>query len=433
MKGDVHGMQKEHGTTASQEWAGGWKLTTAAMLGYATAGLPPFAFGPFVTAIKAEFGWSLTQVMAGLSLSILLGCLLLVLVGLYIDRHGSRRVGLAGLLVMCGAFALLGTATGTTANWLGLWAIVGIGVVLVQPTVWTSAVASRFDRSRGLAIAVVLSGGALTAAAAPAIGTALLDHYGWRAAMAGVGGIWLAASFPAVFLFLKNARPATRVASAEPASPASVPAPAPIAAPAPQGLGFQEGLRTRGFACILISFCAFTFYSGVISPNLVRLLGDAGVTPMTAAAIASAMGAASICTRLAVGFLLDRFPGNVIGFVMQMLPVAGCALLLLPQPGVATLTLAVITFGMAIGAEMDVALYLATRHFGLRSFASLFGLITTAGSISSAAAPISSGWVYDNFGGYDLIIQLVMIVMAVGATSILLSGSPRFSTKMAHA
>jgi len=51
---------------------------------------------------------------------------------------------------------LLGTATGTMTNWVLLWLVIAAGAVRHFASVWSSAVVTRFDASRGLALAITL-------------------------------------------------------------------------------------------------------------------------------------------------------------------------------------------------------------------------------------------------------------------------------------
>lgn len=408
--------------TAAQEWRRYWALPIVAMIGYSTIGLQSYGLGPFVTSLEREFNWTRAEVMIGLSVSNGVGVLLNIAIGLIIDRFGPRRVGITGLLVKTGAFALLATATGSLLNWSLLWALVAFGVVLVQSTVWTSAVATRFDRSRGMAMAVALSGSTITATLAPLLATWLIGAYGWRAGFVGVAAAWLAASLPVVLLFFRGARDTRRgeAVAEQAASDAAV------------GLTLREGIRTRAFLCLLLSFGAFSFYNMAMASNLVPLLRETGLPAMRAAAVASIMGIMGFISRIVVGFLLDRMPGNRVGFVTQLLPVIGCALFLLEDPGVLSLSLAAASFGIATGAEMDVALYLATRHFGLKSFAALIGAVITFGAVLAAIGPYVAGSLHDITGNYDLLLMTIMVVMTVGAFSILAIGRAPGSYGAAH-
>jgi MFS family permease len=133
--------------SAGQEWRRYWPLPVAAAVGYSMLGLQTYAIGPFVVPLEAEFGWSRAEVMMGLTLSNIVGVCVNLIIGMAVDRLGPRRVALSGLVVKAGAFALLATATGTILNWSLLWVLVAFGAMLVQSTVWSSAVASRKPRS----------------------------------------------------------------------------------------------------------------------------------------------------------------------------------------------------------------------------------------------------------------------------------------------
>lgn len=401
-------LQTAGRSSAAMEWRAYWVLPVAAMIGYSTMGLQSYAIGPFVSPLEHEFGWTRTDVMLGVSISNAVGIFLNAVIGMIVDRIGPRRVALTGLFVKTGAFALLGTATGTLLNWSMLWLFLAFGLLLVQSTVWSSAVANRFDKSRGLAMAVALSGTPLAAMIAPVLATFMIEDYGWRSAFFGVGAVWLAFTFPVVFLFFRDGRDERRGKREEnPVPEVELP-----------GVSFREGIRTRAFVRLFISYGCFSFYSMTMSVNLVPLLAETGAGEMKAAGIASIMGLVGIVARLSVGFLLDRFPGHIIGTITQLMPVIGCALLLTGDPGTLVLSLAVATFGMAIGAEIDVALYLASRHFGLRSFAALFGGIIGFGAVNAAIGPYVAGRLHDAWGSYDPLLVVTMVMLSIGALAI---------------
>lgn len=399
--------------SAAAEWRAHWPLALAALVGYSTIGLQSYGISPFVADLEREFGWTRSQVMIGVSVSNAAGIFLNIIIGMIVDRFGSRRVALTGLVVKTGSFALLATATGALLNWTFLWLILAVGVVLVQSTVWMRALAKHFDHSRGFAFAVALSGTSIMAVFLPTYSTWLIQNYGWRMGFVGVGATWLAITLPIVFLFFREERgPAAAVPNrAAPAPPATL-----------QGLTFREGLRTRAFWLLVISFGCFSFFSMTVATNLVPLLSETGISAMEAAGIASIMGLVGIVVRLSVGAALDRLPGNVIGTITLLMPVIGASILLLDAPSTILLSVAVGAFGAAIGAEMDVALYLATRHFGLKAFASLFNAVITFGAMMAAIGPFIGGKLHDLTGNYDALLATIVVIMSIGALSMALIG-----------
>lgn len=396
--------------TALAEWRAHWPLTLAAMVGFSTIGLQSYGFSAFAGPVEQAFGWTRAETMFGVTVAMFLGIFLNMAVGLIVDRFGSRRVALAGLFAMSGTFALLGTATGTAANWWFLWVAIAIGVVLVQSTVWMGPVAARFDTSRGLALAVALSGAPLAAMIQPKLSTWMIDLVGWRHAFMAVGAIWLAVSLPVVLFWFRD----------PPAREAGPGAPAVLA-----GMTFGEGIRTRAFWGLVISFAAFSFYNMTISTNLILMLGEKGVPAAEAASLFVVLGIVGLVARLSVGFLLDRFPGHVIGTVTQLLPVLASGLLLLDNPGAGVLLAVVAMFGLATGAEIDVVLYQATRHFGLKAFGALFSGVITFGALFAAIGPYTAGWLHDRTGSYDSLLLVIMVLMALGALGMLGTGRAR--------
>jgi nitrate/nitrite transporter NarK len=397
---------------AGAEWRAHWPLALAALVGYSTIGLQSYGISPFVSSLEQEFGWTRSQVMIGVSVSNFAGIFLNIVIGMIVDKFGSRRVALTGLVVKTGSFMLLATATGAVLNWTFLWLILAVGVVLVQSTVWMRALAKHFDHSRGFAFAVALSGTSIMAIFLPTYATWLIQTYGWRMGFVGVGASWLAVTLPIVFLFFREDRgPKTAVVDTAPAKPAEVP-----------GLTFGEGLRTKAFWLLVISFGCFSFFSMTVATNLLPLLTETGISAMQAAGIASIMGLVGIFMRLSVGFLLDRLAGNIIGTFTLLMPVIGASILLLDAPNAFLLSIAVAAFGAAIGAEMDVALYLATRHFGLKAFASLFNAVITFGALMAAVGPFVGGKLHDLTGNYDALLGTIVVIMSVGALSMALIG-----------
>ncbi|HEX8055785.1 MAG TPA: MFS transporter [Novosphingobium sp.] len=410
--------------SAMAEWRRYGVLPIAAGIGYSTMAIQTYGVGPFVASLEAQFGWSRAEVMLGLTISNTIGVLLNFAVGVLADRVGPRRVALGGVIVKTSAIALLATATGSVLNWSLLWVLVAFGAVLAQANVWASAVASRFDKGRGLALAVTLSGSSFCAAILPVLAAKLIGAYGWRMAFVGVAAIWLVVALPVVFFFFSGRQDEHRRSSE-----AEVRAEALATLP---GVTVREGMRMAAFWQLIVAAFAFAFYTMAIAPNLVPLMTEKGETAMAAAELAAMMGVVGIIARISAGFLLDHFSARVLGTMVFTLPVLGCGLMLVGAPGYLVLTLAVVSFGVTIGAEYDVVFYLVSRHFGLRSFASLMGALLTAGALGGAVAPVVAGWLHDRFGSYDQVLVVLMVLMGSGAVAIATMGQPKQDWGPAH-
>ena len=183
------------------EWRRFWFLPIAAALGYSTAVLHTYGIGPFIAPLQHEFGWSRAQPSIGITIAGLAGAGFSVPMGMLVDRLGPRPVAdrrpvddgfVRTARVPRQARQLTGSCCGASSHSRNLG---------LQATVWTSAVASRFEESRGLAFAITLSGASLERRCLPVLATWLIGSYGWRTAFMAMGGIWAALVFPVMFCF----------------------------------------------------------------------------------------------------------------------------------------------------------------------------------------------------------------------------------------
>ena len=405
---------------ATTEWRRYGMLPVAAALGYATSVIHIYGLGPYIEPIQEAFGWSRTQATSGLTIATIINAVFCIAIGMLVDRIGPRLLGLAGIILTTGAFALLGTATGENGNWYLLWCIMAFATLPVQATIWTSAVASRFETSRGMALAVTLSGASLAATVFPLLATWLIDSYGWRTAFAIEGAIWAAITFPMVLFFFRGARDLKP--DLDSADNQAAPEPLQLA-----GVSASEGLRSLVFLRLFVASVLFTFTIIALVVHFIPILTNAGTERISAAGIASLVGISSVVGRLGTGYLLDHFRASRVGAVIFLLPIVGCALLLLAGANPLAQSAAAIVIGLTLGSEIDVIVYLTTKHFGLKNFGTIYGGLLTALSIGTAFGPITAAAVYDHSGSYTPFLLVTMIFMACSSLAVASLPHPRFS------
>jgi MFS family permease len=393
-------------TGAVSEWRKYWPVAIAAALGNSSTVIHTYSLSAFIQPLEQEFGWTRTQISLGMPFAATVSATVGILVGILIDRLGPRPIGLAGVAIICSAYALLGTATGDLANWFLLWCLIGFGGAWVKPTIWTSAVASRFDASRGVAIAIVVSGAGVAATIIPPLTAWSIAELGWRAAFFLIGGLWAAVVLPVLFLFFRGAQDKQKkekeTSSRKPAGDTM------------PGLTFKQGIRSAAFYKLGLAGGVFAFAVIGLIMHFIPVLQEQGTSRMAAAGIAGLVGVSSIVGRLGTGFLLDRFRPDRIAMIAFLLPVVSAALLL-SSSGTLTLSLAAVIVGLSLGSELDVVLYLATRHLGLRRFGVLFALLLIFLAVGNALGPVYAGAIYDEFGSYRWFLWTIIPFAVVGA------------------
>jgi len=319
--------------------------------------------------------------------------------GLLLDRVSARRVIIPALTIFGCAFASLALLTPRLWHLYAVFVVIGIVGNGTAQMAYTRAVSSWFESRRGVALSVMLSGGAFGSMVLPPIAQALIDAAGWRTAFAVLGLMVLVVGLPGVVAFVRE-RPAAPGLT-QPACGASV----------------RDGLASRAFwILVVVLFCSSIAQNGAIT-HLAALLTDRGVSAAGAALAVSALGAAGLAGRLATGWH--------VSFVLLVLAAAGTYLLswadTLPA---GILGAAMIGFGM--GGESDITPYMLSRYFGLRSFSTLYGLTWTAYAVAGAIGPVLMGQAFDATGSYEaLLARLAAATLAVAAITLLL---PRYGT-----
>ncbi len=386
--------------SAAQEWRKNWTVVLAAGLGFALASVTVYSLGPFIAPLEQEFGWTRAQITSGMTLYSTLGILLSPLVGVAIDKIGPRRIAIGGILAYWAAFSALSLATSSLWLWLGLWLVLAIASAPMKPTTWTASVSSVFDKGRGLAISGMLCGAALGSSITPIYATWLIDTHGWRVAYMALMTSWVAVVGPIVFFFFTSELDRNRLgrrAGGEHAKQEE--------AAALPGLGWREGILSWKFARLAGAALITTLVIISFVSNLVPIFSASGISRGQSAGIAGLIGVSTIVGRLIGGYLLDRINGGIVGGFSLFVPIVSAAPVLAYPGSASAATAAVLILGFALGVELDCVAYLTTRHFGLRSFGTIFGMISGLLAFASGIGPFLVSYSYDLTGGYKLALQ----------------------------
>ncbi len=246
-----------------------------------------------------------------------------------------------------------------------LWQLYGIYALMsllgtgAGAVAWTSLLAGNFDKARGLALGVGLSGTGLCSILMPAIAAASMAQWGWRGAYVSLAAFCLLVVLPICWLVLPRDRPGAQTTAA------------PIARLS--GLDVSEAVRSARFWQLgLSTFAIYAVIGGTI-PNLVPAFVDAGLSMTQAASIMGIFGMTVIGGRIAVGALVDHFWAPAVA-ALVMVPAAMACLIIGGGGSYASFAIAAAMLGVATGTELDVMSYLVARYFGMADFARIYGL-----------------------------------------------------------
>lgn len=413
-------MQDRAGAPTPGEWRRHWPVVFASLMGIGLTSTHVYAIGPFIGPLEAEFGWPRAQISLGVALVTLLGAIFSPFMGIAIDKLGPRRIALPGALLFCAGTALIAFTTNSLWVWLSLWLVVGIGALMIKPTVWTFAVASLFDKGRGLALAITLCGTGIASTVMPIVATGLIDSYGWRSAYLLMALLLVVVTFPIFYFCFDSAIDGKRRKPEGAGGPVF----------AVVGATVREALLSLRFLKLGLAAFVFTLAAIGITSNMVPILTSMQLSRAEAAGIASLAGVTSVLGRLATGFLIDRYNGNIVGGTVVLFPMITC-ILLLAAPGSVPLTiLAVVILGLSLGAELDVIAYLTARHFGTARYGTIFGTISAVWSAAVTIGPTLANRIYDRTGNYELAIWGFLPLFALASLCLMTMGAfPDYSRR----
>lgn len=387
----------------------GWRVAAAASVGVFVgfASLLVYTFGVLLKPLTEEFGWSRESASAAFGIAAMTVAACSPPLGYLFDRVRPTRIIVPCLVVFGAAFASLSLLTPRLWHLYAVFFVLGVVGNGTAQMAYSRAVSSWFDKRRGTALAVLMSGGAVGAMVLPPVAEALIQSVGWRQACVVLGVLVIAVGVPVVARFIRE-RPIERGAAA-----------------VLDGMSVREGVTSRVFWILVIVLFAQSIAQNGALTHMAALLTDRGVPAAGAALALSAMGAASLAGRLTTGWLLDRFFAPRVGFCLLSIAAVGTYLL----AGAHSLTFGVLAaalIGFGMGAEADVTPYILSRYLGLRSFAMLYGLTWTVYAIAGAIGPILMGRAFDATGSYTtLLTQIAVGTFLIAALMLLMPGYDR--------
>lgn len=316
-----------------------------------------------------HFGWDRKDFVLTGTIA-LLTFVFLPLYGRLTDLVGVRRIAVVGVIGLPLCWIAYAFMTGP------IWQYFAINLVIIAvgtttgPAIYSRAVATRFEKARGLALAIAISGPPLLGA----IGVPLLDavnrSYGWRAGCVAVA-VTIAALGALALVLLPAEEPSVRRGRDRSSRNE-----------------YREIARSRVFCILLAGVLLCNLYHTVTTAQLGVMLGDSVGAKETVALLISVFATAVIIGRFVCGIALDQLPPQLVAAVAMSLPGVGCLLIATPWDSPAVLVVAVCCLGAAWGAEGDVIAYLVARRFGLSIYSTVLSVLTAAIGVSSALGAV---------------------------------------------
>jgi len=357
-------------------WSAAWAVFAGGLVCGAYIGKVP----PALTLQREELGLTLVQSGFIATTFNAVGMLAGMLFGILCDRFGHKRLGLAGLAVLCLA-GLFGASAWDFTSLLASRFVEGVGFMLFAVAGSALMAASAEEargRSRvmGLWSAYMPSGGSAALLLAPPV----IAAWGWR-------GLWilLAAAAAAAFAFVARCAPTTRFG----------------------GVGsFKLALESLARPASVALALLFAFYVAQWTSVMIWLptflIDERGAAPALASLLTALMVLVNAPGNLAGGWLLSRGVrrGRLILAASAVMIVTDVAMLsdVLPD---ALRYAACLLFSLCVGVIpacifSGVVVHAKTpQHIGTTN-----GMVMQTAQAGQFVGPVALAWLATHFGGW---------------------------------
>jgi predicted MFS family arabinose efflux permease len=370
-------------------------------LGTGSAALTLYTTSIIAPHMIADLGWSRSSYAMLGTLSIV-PTLCFPLAGRLADLVGVKRTVLIGIIILPLCFLGYSLMTGEVWQYIVIQLAAGILGITTTNTIYSRVAVQYSERARGLALAIVASGPAVTGIILSPLVNTFIETEGWRttyqvlALYVAVAGVITLLMLPPERKLAAGAAPPKKRRARE---------------------DYPLILRTPIFWILLVAMFLCNLPQILAFSQLKMVLTDNGIDAKNTSVMLAALPFGVLVGRFVAGLALDRFPAPIVGFVGTGLPSIGLLLIATNLDSPIVLTFAVLCIGFSIGADGDILAFVVSRKFGLGIYSSVMGLMTMAISFAVSAGAALLSVTLRLTGGFDAF--LLMCAAAVFGGSLL--------------
>jgi MFS family permease len=374
----------------------GWFVVAAAftvtLVGFGSA----YTFSAFVDSLQRDFAASRGSVSLVFSLAGFLYFGLGMVSGPLADRWGSRRLCMAGMLLVAAGLGAASVARTLTEVYVAYGLGIGLGVgCSYVPAL--GAVQRWFVRHRGLASGIAVSGIGVGTLVMPPLASFLVATVGWRHAYLALGVIAAVVGVGMALLIENDPRDRGLAPDGGALNSNSLGSAA--------GLSVREAVKTRRFAglyaaCLICSFGIFVPFVHLIPYAL-----DHGIPRASAVLLLGGVGVGSTAGRFFLGGMADKL-GRERALMVMFAGMALTSLIWVCSSGFWGLAVFALTYGVFYGGFVAILPALTMDYFGGRHVSSIIGVLYTSIAFGTLIGPSAAGFAFDVSHSYTLPILI---------------------------
>ena len=365
------------------------------------------SFGLFMPPMTVDLGISAATFGFSIALQNIVWGVAQPFVGAAADRYGARPVLIATAVVYAAGLVLMIYAQAFPGALHAAGFVIGVGIAGTGFGVLIGAVSRATPpEKRSQTVGIVAAAGSLGTILIAPLGQAMIDSFGWKAAMLAFAAI--AASMALFSLPIREERPATRASGAQ-----------------RLGEALREAMAHRGYLFMTLAFFACGFQLVFIATHLPAYLQLCGVAPGVGATALALIGLFNTVGTYVFGVLGARYSQkHLLALIYLLRTVFIAVFLLVPVSAASTLVFASAMGLLWLGVAPLVTGIIA-RVFGLTHFNTLYGVVFLSHQLGSFFGAWMGGVVFDLAGNYNFgWAALIVIGLAAFALQWLMDERP---------
>jgi MFS family permease len=361
---------------------------------------PRSSLGFFVQPMGREFSWGRDVFGLALAVQNLLWGLGQPVAGAIADRFGVLRVMCVGAVLYAGGLLMMRYAATPLSLDIGAGVLIGFGLSGCSFNLVLSAFSKLLPpERRGVALGAGTAAGSFGQFLFAPFGVALIDNFGWQAALT---------VFALLMLLIV---PLSLALATPPATSANV----PVADQQSFRMALAEAFGHRSYVLLMLGFFTCGFQLAFITVHLPSYLVDRGMPVQTGGWVVAAIGLFNIIGSLSVGWLQSRFPKRYILSIIYFTR----ALSIVAFISFPITTFSAIAFGVVTGltwlSTVPPTSALVAIMFGTRWFATLYGFAFVSHQVGGFLGVLLGGIVFEQFGSYTPIWWLSVLFGVLSA------------------
>ena len=389
------------------------------------------AMSVWAVALESQFHWTRTQLGFALTFTRIEGGIMGPIEGYLTDKVGTRRMVLAGLVIMGFGFLFFGQVQNL---WMfyAAYMVMALGQGLGSWVPIMTLINHWFQRRRATAISLANVCSRLgVLLLVPALAWAVdpdQDRLGWSLTATCIGIFVLAVAFPLTRL-IRN-QPQEYGMFPDGVAPVAAEQERAIAAgsrPASEIEDFTavQALKTPAFWLIALGHGFTSMTMLAIMAHLGLLMKDQGFPVQTTAWLVAAYTVVATVFQVVGGYVGDRVPIRLALFGFTSIQAAAVVILTLSH-NFTTLALFAVLFGIGSGGRNPLTVSIRGDYFGRKSFGKILGLSTVPMNVLLLISSPLAGYMRDVQGTYTDAFLLLAALNLLGGVCFLAAKKPRW-------